>query len=298
MSRPDYQRTLSTNLTSGTQVRPLQGKLAIITGGSRGIGASVAPSKGSSVVLNFTSESSAEKTFALASSLESEYGIKALAIQANMGDPAGPSHIIATVKNHFSHPKSGKFQIDIIINNAGVDKNQPLQDITQETFTWMYAINVLGPILLLQAALPFLPTDRSGRIVNLSSVSASLGFHCQTVYGGTKAALESMTRTWSRELAERATVNAINPGPVATDMYGGTDKDFQRQMKPFMENAPLQKVRQGIDDEGLVKDAEKAGGRPAYEHEIAGIVGMLCSEDSAWCTGSVICANGGFKFSY
>lgn len=162
----------------------------------------------------------------------------------------------------------------------------------------MYAINVLGPILLLQAALPYLPTDRSGRIVNLSSVSASLGFHSQTVYGGTKAALESMTRTWSRELAERATVNAINPGPVATDMYGGTSKDFQRQMKPFMENAPLQRVRQGIDDEVLVKDAENAGGRPAYEHEIAGVVGMLCSEDSAWCTGSVICANGGFKFSY
>ncbi|KAL9611630.1 MAG: hypothetical protein Q9167_003745 [Letrouitia subvulpina] len=301
MSRPDYQRTLSTNLTGGTQIRPLQGKLAIITGGSRGIGASVArslASKGSSVVLNFTSESSAEKTSALASSLESEYGIKALAVQANMGDPAGPSHLITTAKNHFSHPKSGKFQIDIIINNAGVSKNQPLQDITKETFTWMYAINVLGPILLLQAALPYLPTDRSGRIVNLSSVSSSLGFLNQTVYGGTKAALESMTRTWSRELAERATVNAINPGPVATDMYGGTGEDFQRQMKPFMENAPLQKVRQGIDDEVYLKDAEKAGGRPAYEHEVAGIVGMLCSEDSAWCTGSVICANGGLKFSY
>ena len=101
--------------------------------------------------------------------------------------------------------RSGKFQIDIIINNAGIAKNMPLEKVTSETFTQQYTVNVLGPILLLQAALPFLPNDRSGRIVNLSSVSSSLGFQGQTVYGGTKAALESMTRTWSRELAERAT---------------------------------------------------------------------------------------------
>ena len=174
----------------------------------------------------------------------------------------------------------------------------PLEDVTAETFTQQYTVNVLGPILLLQAALPFLPKDRSGRIVNLSSVSSSLGFHGQTVYGGTKAALEAMTRTWSRELAERATVNAVNPGPVATDMYGSTSPEFQRQMKPFMQNAPLQRVRDGIDDEKFVEDAELVGGRPAYDHEIAGIVAMLCSEDSAWCTGSVVSANGGFKFSY
>ncbi|CAD6585961.1 MAG: electron carrier [Alectoria sarmentosa] len=217
---------------------------------------------------------------------------------ADMGNPQGPAHLITTARNHFAHPRSGKFQIDIIINNAGVAKNMPLEKVTSETFTNQYTVNVLGPILLLQAALPFLPTDRSGRIVNLSSVSSSLGFHGQTVYGGTKAALEAMTRTWSRELAERATVNAVNPGPVATDMYGSTSPEFQQQMKPFMQNAPLQRVRGGIDDEKFVKDAELAGGRPAYDHEIAGVVAMLCSEDSAWCTGSVVSANGGFKFSY
>lgn len=78
-------------------------------------------------------------------------------------------------------------------------------------------MNVLGPLLLVQAALSYLPNDRSGRIVNLSSVSSSLGFANQTVYGGTKSALEAMTRTWSRELAERCTVNSVNPGPVATE---------------------------------------------------------------------------------
>lgn len=218
-------------------------------------------------------------------------------MQADLGNPAGSAHIITTAKNHFSHPKTGKFQVDIVINNAGVSQNLPLEACTPDAFYAQYRTNVLGPLLLMQAALPHLPTDRSGRVVNLSSVSASLGFRDQTIYGGTKAALESMTRTWSRELAERCTVNAVNPGPVATDMYGGTSPEFQRQMKPFMQSAPLQKVREGIDDEAFVRDEERAGGRPAYDYEIAGVVGMLCTADSGWCTGSVICANGGFRFS-
>lgn len=107
-----------------------------------------------------------------------------------------------------------------------------------------------------------------------------------------------MTRTWARELAERATVNAVNPGPVATDMYGSTSPEFQQQLKPHIQHTPLMKEREGLDPDEFVKDAEKAGGRPGYDHEIAGVIAMLCSEDSAWCTGSVICANGGLKFSY
>ncbi|KAL8694754.1 MAG: hypothetical protein Q9218_000680 [Villophora microphyllina] len=301
MSRPNYLRASSTNLSNRTQNRSLEGKLAIITGGSRGIGAAIASklaSQGAHLVLNYTSDSSAEKTKSLSSTLQSEHGVQVLPVQADLGDANGPAHLIATAKNHFSHPKSGKFQIDIIINNAGVAGDQKLEDIKVDVFHKQYNINVLAPILLLQAALPYLPNDRSGRIVNLSSVSSSLGFIGQTVYGGTKAALEHMTRTWARELAERATVNAVNPGPVATDMYGGTSAEFQQQMKPHIQNAPLMKEREGIDPEEFVKDAAKAGGRPGYDYEIAGVVAMLCSEDSAWCTGSVVCANGGFKFSY
>ena len=202
-----------------------------------------------------------------------------------------------TAKNHFAHPKTKVFQIDILINNAGVSVNRPVQDVTPEDFHNQYAINVLGPILLLQAVLPYLPNDRSGRIVNLSSISSSLGFHHQTVYGGTKAALESMTRTWARELNERATVNAVNPGPVATDMYVGVSKEFEANVRPWLQNTPLARTREGVDDKQLVDDEPKLGGRPAYDHEIAGVVAMLCSEDSGWCTGSVICANGGMRFS-
>jgi NAD(P)-dependent dehydrogenase (short-subunit alcohol dehydrogenase family) len=212
-----------------------------------------------------------------------------------MGTPTGPAHIITTAKNHFSHPKTSKFQIDILINNAGVSRNLKIEECTIEDYEWQYRINVLGPLLLMQAALPYLPTDRSGRIVNLSSVSSSEGFIGQSVYGGTKAALEAMTRTWARELAERATVNAINPGPVKTDMWGGTTAEFKKALKPFIEKTPGSAIRPGVDDEDLVADAENAGGRPAYVEEIGGIVGMLCTQDSAWCTGQVVCANGGMR---
>jgi 3-oxoacyl-[acyl-carrier protein] reductase len=212
-----------------------------------------------------------------------------------MGDPTGPAHVINTAKNHFSHPKTGKFQIDIVVNSAGVARDASLAKVQISDFEWCYRINVLGPLLLVQTALPYLPHDRSGRVVNVSSISSSEGFVGQSVYGGTKAALEAMTRTWARELAERATVNAINPGPVKTDMWAKTTPQFKESMQPFVKQAPLQAIRPFIDDEDLVKDAEILGGRPAYPSEIAGIVGMLCLEDSGFCTGQVVCANGGMR---
>ena len=265
-----------------------------------GIGAAIArnlAAKGAAILLGFTSDRSSETIEKLAKELQETQGVSTSIVQADIGNPNGPAHIINTAKNHFAHPRSGKFQIDIIINNAAVSKNLSLEEVTVDNFNWQYNANVLGPILLMQAALPYLPTDRSGRVVNLSSVSSSLGLVGQTVYGGTKAAIDSMTRTWARELAERATVNAVNPGPVATDMYGETSEAFQLQMKSHIEQAPLMKERKGIDPDQYVTDAPRVGGRPGYDHEIAGVVAMLCSPDSAWCTGSVICANGGLKFS-
>lgn len=249
-------------------------------------------------MINYTSDSSASLASDLASSLESaHHGIKALPVQADIGSPSGPAHLVATAKNHFSHPKTGKFQIDIIINNAAHGSESSIEDATAELFHRSYAVNVLGPLLLVQSALPYLPTDRSGRIVNISSIMSSIGFNRQSIYGATKAALEAMTRTWSRELAERATVNAVNPGLVATDLLSLATEPFWDDIKPFNLTAPLQRAREGVDEEQYVKFAEKAGGRPAYPHEIAAVVAMLCSEDSACCTGSVVCANGGLKFT-
>lgn len=106
-----------------------------------------------------------------------------------------------------------------------------------------------------------------------------------------------MTRTWANELAERATVNAINPGPVKTDMWAGTTAPFRAGLRPYIQATPLSKIRPEIDDKDLVDDADNAGGRPAYVVEIAGIAGMLCTKDAQWCTGQVVCANGGLRMS-
>ncbi|CAG8952285.1 hypothetical protein HYFRA_00001027 [Hymenoscyphus fraxineus] len=279
--------------------RPLEGKLALVTGASRGIGEAIShnlASKGASLILNYTSPSSADLCNELSKTLSSTYNVKCLVIQADMGTPTGPTQIIEKAKSHFTD-STGNFQINILINNAGVSRNLKIEECTIEDWEWQYRINVLGPLLLMQAALPYLPHDRSGRIVNISSVSSSEGFKMQSVYGGTKAALEAMTRTWSRELSERATVNAVNPGPVKTDMWGGTTDEFQKHLKPWIEKTPGSKIRKEIDDEDLVRDEERAGGRPAYTKEIAGVVGMLCLEDALWCTGQVVCANGGMRMA-
>ncbi|KAK4939468.1 hypothetical protein LTR10_020274 [Elasticomyces elasticus] len=284
----------------GAARKLLQGKLAIVTGSSRGIGAAVIcnlAAKGCSVVINYTSDSSASKAATLASRLEASYGTVAITVQADMGEPSGPASIVAAAKQHFTDSTTGSFQIDIIVNNAGVVSMEWIQDFKVESFRQGYAVNVLGPLLLMQAALPYLPHDRSGRIVNVSSVSSQLGCASHSIYGGSKAALEAMTRTWARELASRATVNAVNPGPVATDMYAHVPgSEFERMSKPFLLNTPLAEVRPQIDGEDLVRYAEAAGGRPAYDHEAAGVICMLCTPDAAWCTGSVVNDNGGMKF--
>ncbi|KAJ2965883.1 hypothetical protein NUW58_g10802 [Xylaria curta] len=202
--------------------RSLVGKLAIVTGGSRGIGEAIATklaSYGANLVLGYTSSSSKPNAEALAKSLESKHNIRVVPVQADLGTVEGPKSLIETVKGSASLLKpDGSLQIDILVNNAGVAHNNLLPSVTAEQFDISYRVNVRGPLLLTQAAEPYLPRDRSGRIINLSSVSSSAGFIEQSVYGGTKAALEAMTRTWARELSERCTVNAINPGPVLTEM--------------------------------------------------------------------------------
>ncbi|KAJ4133467.1 hypothetical protein NW768_005053 [Fusarium equiseti] len=273
---------------------PLTGKLAIVTGASRGIGLAITKAlaaRGANLILAYTSANSAASTADIASELASKHSIKAIPIQADLGTVAGPASLIAQAADAFS-----PLRIDILVNNAGVALNDKVPDIKPDHFTTSYNVNVLGPLLLVQAAIPYLPTDRSGRIINLSSVSASLGFVGQSVYGGTKAALEAMTRTWARELSERATVNAINPGPVRSEMYSRNSDEFKRLIKPFIQNAPLMAARPGIDDPEIVEEAKTAGGRAGEADEIAGIVAMLASPESAWATGQVICANGGMIF--
>ncbi|PWY81916.1 3-oxoacyl-reductase [Aspergillus heteromorphus CBS 117.55] len=294
--------------------RPLEGKLAIITGGSRGIGEAIAhnlASKGCSLLLNYTSSSSGPRMESLCSTLSSTHSITCVPIQADLSDPVpAVTTILDAAKTHFTSPTTNTLTIDILINNAGVSADRLLNDpargpIDPALFNWHYTINVLAPLLLTQSIAPHLPTSppHAGRIVNISSVSSSLGFEGQSIYGGTKAAIEAMTRTWSRELADVATVNAVNPGPVIGDMYFKTGEGFWNQIQGFQDNTPLSKMLDGDaqlealteEQKGLIQ--EKMGGRrPAFTGEVAGVVAMLCTEDAKWCTGSVVCANGGFRF--
>ncbi|KAI1430496.1 short-chain dehydrogenase [Xylaria sp. CBS 124048] len=277
--------------------RTLEGKLAIVTGASRGIGEAIAiklASYGANIVIGYTSDSSKPKAESLANHLESKYNVKTCQVQADLGTLEGPKSLVETVKSNSSLFKpDGPFQIDIIINNAGVAHNNLLPAVTPEQYDISYRVNVRGPLLLVQAAQPYLPQDRSGRIVNISSTSSSAGFIEQSIYGGTKAALEAMTRTWARELSERCTVNSVNPGPVVSEMYDSNSPEFLKDIGNWIRHAPLMRVRPGIDSQELVDAAERTGGRPAYMSEIAGIVAMVVSEDAAWCTGQVISANGG-----
>ncbi|KLU83836.1 3-oxoacyl-[acyl-carrier-protein] reductase [Magnaporthiopsis poae ATCC 64411] len=263
----------------------LAGKLAVVTGSSRGIGAAIAENlaaKGSDVVLNYTSPSSETLAKELADSLASKHGVKTYVVQADLGTPTGPAEFVQRIKDQVGGGKP--LQIDILVNNAGIALNDKLTDLTVEQFDKTYRVNVLGPLLLMQAVEPHLPRDRSGRVVNLSSVSSTCGFVGQSVYGGTKAALEAMTRTWARELSEALHRKRHHPGARHGANAG---------IKGWIEHTPLARPRPGIDSQELVDDAPSSGGRPAYTTEVAGIVGMLCTEDAAWCTGQVVCANGG-----
>ena len=265
-----------------------------------GIGAAIAAnlaSKGANVVINYTSASSSDLAAQLATQLATTHGVRTTAVQADVGTAEGAKALVDGARALGpSDGAAASFQIDILINNAGIALNNPLPAVTQAEFAETYRVNVLGPLLAVQAAQPYLPADRSGRIVNISSVSSSCGFVGQSVYGGTKAALEAMTRTWARELAERCTVNAVNPGPVEGPMYASNSREFLEGIKGWIGHTPLMAARDGVDAPEVVAEARKeinAGGRPAYVQEVAGVVGMLTGPDAAWVTGQVVCANGG-----
>lgn len=272
--------------------------------------------KGCNLLLIYTSDSSRALTEGIAAELTAAHSIRVAHVQADLNEPvvATPKIIDAAKAFYKSyHPEAPKdLQVDILINNAGVGSNQLLNDpvkgaIEEKEYTRVYNVNVLAPLLLTQAVAPFLPTDRSGRIVNVSSVSSSIGYEGQSVYAGTKAALEAMTRCWSRELYDKATVNAVNPGPAWGDMYAEAGEKFWKINQPYVDAAPLAAYNgeedvlktAGDDAERFDKTVREGMGsrRPGFTSEIAGTIDMLCTEESGWTTGSVVCANGGMKMS-
>ncbi|KAB2110418.1 hypothetical protein AG0111_0g1643 [Alternaria gaisen] len=274
--------------------RPLENKLAIITGASRGFGSALArhlASKGANIVINYASESSSVLATTLSQEIEHQHSVRALPIRVDITTPGGPTQLIDAVKSAFSDGDG--FRIDILVNNAGVVNPAPMGSVALSDFEATFALNARAPLFILQAALPYLPHDRSGRVINVSSITTSMGFWWQSCYAGTKGALEAMTRVWARELAERCTVNSINPGAMATGMYTGLPKEMLEKVWSLNYMAPLAATREGIDSEDTIAAAKDMGGRPAYLDEVAGVVGLLCMPEAGWITGQVIGTNGG-----
>ncbi|OTA83722.1 hypothetical protein M434DRAFT_378274 [Hypoxylon sp. CO27-5] len=277
-----------------------EGKLAIVTGSARSIGAAIVrnlASKGCNIIVNHATATSDQLATDLCQELEKNHRVRAAWVRADISKREDCAKIIETSKAHFTDPKTGKLQIDILVHNAAIAYVGPLEGVVEDEFQKIYAVNVLGPILLTTACVPYLPTDRSGRIVMMSSINAKVGTPNTTLYAGTKAALEAMARVWCRELAERATVNSINPGPVMTDMYLSASDEIKKLLALWNPVTPLAPVRPS-DSPEVREIGERIGGRAAYDHEIAGLVAMLCSPEAGWCTGSLISANGGLSFSY
>lgn len=213
--------------------------------------------------------------------------------RADISTVDGCSKIVSVCKASFGE----NLQIDILVHNAAVLVLGPVESVLPDDFDRIYRVNVLGPALLTGACKPYLPTDRSGRIVMVSSINPKIGTPMTTLYAGTKAAVEAMARVWCRELAERCTVNSINPGPVMTDMYKSAPDVVKEQLALWNPLTPLVPVREW-DAEEVQELGRRFGGRAAYPEEIADLVGMICSPESAWMTGSLVSANGGLAFSY
>ncbi|KAI1618036.1 putative short-chain dehydrogenase [Exophiala viscosa] len=266
-----------TTMPTTESPRPLNltGKTAIVTGSARGIGAGIAlelGSRGANIVVNFTSESSRSNAEKIVSKIESlATGAKAVTVHASVVDKVGQQALIDAAL------KLGSGHIDILVHNAGNGDDRYLTDITEEFYDMQMDINLKAPIFLTQLALPHIP--RGGRVIIVSSVSARMGVPQQTVYAASKAATEALARVWATELGQSRgiTVNCVNPGPVATDMYYASDQSFIDALKPMIDSTP-------------------AEARIGEVRDIAPLVGFLASEESRWVTGSVVSASGGLLF--
>lgn len=250
----------------------LEGKVAVITGASRGLGAGMAlelAHQGASVMLVYTSESSTKLVQDLISKISQlPASPKARGCKADLSQLDGAEAIISEL-DAWLGPDS---RIDILVNNAGVEVNKALGEIEVADYNEVYDLNIRGIIFSTQTLLPRLGAA-DNRIVNIGSVGGRCAFAQLSLYCSSKAALEGLTRCWAAELGlNGTTVNQVNPGPVQSDMLDNIPKEIVDMQK---KQTPVQNRLGTIE-------------------EIAKVVAWLASPGSSWITGQVISASGGF----
>jgi 3-oxoacyl-[acyl-carrier protein] reductase len=242
----------------------LKGKVAIVTGASRGIGAAVAEHlarEGASVVVNYVD--SAEKATAIVRRIEAG-GSRAAAIQADVSKAADVQRLFDESVKQFG-------KVDILVNNAGVPLYKMVSEITEKEFDHILATNVKGVFLTCKQAARGM--SDGGRIVNVSSSVTGLMLSTYVAYAATKGAVEQMTRHLAHELGRRGiTVNAVSPGPTDTELFGEGKTEAHKQ--EFSRMAAL--------------------GRLGEPTDIADVVTFLVTDDARWITGQNIRVNGGF----
>jgi len=242
----------------------LEGKVAIVTGASRGIGRAIAErlaSEGAAVVVNH--RASASQAAEVVTAIESAGG-RAAALAADMGVVAGAQRLVNGTIELFG-------KLDILVNNAGVGKRTPLADITESEFDWTLAINARGPFFTIQAAVPRM--SDGGRIINISSCGTHVAqvTGLLAVYQMSKGSLEQLARCYMQELGARGiTINSILPGFVETELASDTPAAYK---------------------EALVQ--RTALGRLGTPEDIAEVVCFLASDAGRWVTGETIQVSGG-----
>jgi len=249
-------------------MRKLEGKVAVVTGASKGIGASIArhlAAEGAAVVVDYvSSRADAERVVAEIT----RAGGRAIAVQADVARPADVTRLFAEAAKAFG-------RVDVLVNNAGVYEFRPLGDITEEHFHKLFDLNVLGLLLASREAVRHFGIE-GGSIVNISSIASTLSPADASVYSGTKAAVDAVTRSLAKELGPRnIRVNAVNPGMVETEgvhAAGLDQSDFRKQVEA---KTPL--------------------GRIGQPRDVAPTVVFLASEDSGWITGESLIIAGGLR---
>jgi 3-oxoacyl-[acyl-carrier protein] reductase len=248
-------------------VGKLTGKVAVVTGASKGIGAAIAEEfarEGASVVVNYSS--SGTEAEAVVKKIKAAGG-KAKAVRADVSKPVEAKELVKAAVDEFG-------KVDILVNNAGVYEFLPLEAITEQHFDRMFDLNVRGLVFATQAAAGAFG-EAGGSVINISSVASLLAPPFASVYSATKGAVDVLTKSLAAELGpKKVRVNALLPGPVETE---GTKNmaEFEPMVAQTLPRTPL--------------------GRVGQPHDIATVASFLASEDAGWITGQIIQAAGGLR---